>query len=75
MRPSSPTCKSHGITTLSLSGHHEITNDGMKAFENFYELQNLDLSSTGVRDEGLAHLSRLTNLESLDLSHTIKGDR
>ena len=53
---------SQGITSLSLAGHQEVTSDSLVNLQGLSQLQELDLSGTGVTTDGLSALSKLTAL-------------
>src|SRR6266700_3489365 len=62
------------ITSLTLAGHQEISDDSLQAFKNSTGLRELSLRGTGIHDDGMSVLGKLTQLESLDLSDTLVGD-
>src|SRR5438477_3202395 len=62
------------ITSLTLAGHQEISDDNLQAFDKSVGLRELNLQGTGIHDEGMAVLGKLVQLKSLDLSDTRVGD-
>jgi hypothetical protein len=58
------------IVDVNLGGNHNVTNANLSLLEVFPELRGLNLSGTGISDEGLAHLAGLLNLDDLGLEHT-----
>lgn len=47
-----------------------VTDHGLTALLEFYELATLDLSGAAISDAGLAHLANLPKLTALDLAYT-----
>lgn len=60
---------SQQIHTLNLA-RTKVSDDGLKAIENFKNLRRLHLENTKITDAGLTHLKNLTNLEYLNLYGT-----
>jgi hypothetical protein len=55
------------LRELDLSGAEKITSEGMKYVARLQELRELDLSQSGIADEGLWHLRELPSLRVLNL--------
>jgi hypothetical protein len=56
------------ITAIGLSGCAQVTDAGVRHLARFTALQHLDLTGTGVTDEGLQVLRELPDLRTLSLS-------
>ena len=54
------------LTTLEMN-HIRVANEHLQLLTNLTEVKNLDLSSTQISDDGLAHLKAFKSLEALAL--------
>ena len=60
----------NGITSLDLNGSSQVMDAGLRFLARMTQLQQLDLSSTGITDGGLAVLRQLKELKSIRLCRT-----
>lgn len=56
------------LVMLNLSENRNISDNGLRSLHRLTNLQILNLSSVGLTNAGMAHLSVLSRLENLDLS-------
>ena len=58
------------LTHVILEHRQEVTDEGLKVFQNCKDVERLVLSWTGVSDHALAHFENCTKLESIGLGPT-----
>jgi Leucine-rich repeat (LRR) protein len=57
------------LRSLNLCGSYRVTSTGMSCLRGLVDLQELDVSNTGITDAGLEQLHDLSNLERLNLEN------
>ena len=57
------------LTYINLSENRKITEAGLAYLSGFSDLVYLNLSSCGIKNDGMAHIQDLPNLVTLDLSY------
>lgn len=58
------------VTSLQLSNSKAVSDEGIRHLARMQQLQELDLSQTGITDQSLEVIGELPNLESLSLVFT-----